>query len=198
MTSNICKIRNGIKDLSVILNESEKIAEYNGFNAKQALHLRLICEEIDGMLPNIINDYDGDFWIEYNDGVCKVNLSIVIPELNKTKKEELINVAKNKKNAAVVGVVGKIRNSIENFFLNDEHVGVYGPSSEYFDLSTGSYVGLDFSYLWTLNQYKDDVKVSQKEEAWDELEKSIIANLADDIIVGVKGKKANIVIIKNI
>jgi hypothetical protein len=38
----------------------------------------------------------------------------------------------------------------------------------------------------------------QKEDVadWDELEKSIIANLADDVIVGVKGRKANFIIVK--
>ena len=33
-------------------------------------------------------------------------------------------------------------------------------------------------------------------ENWDELEKSIIANLADDVIVGVKGKEATIAVVK--
>ena len=47
---------------------------------------------------------------------------------------------------------------------------------------------------WTLSRYKDSQKNS--EEPWDELEKSIIANLADDVIVSVKGNKVEIVIVK--
>ena len=41
-------------------------------------------------------------------------------------------------------------------------------------------------------------KTTQKEnkEAWDELEKSIIANLADDVLVGVRKDKVEILIIK--
>ena len=31
---------------------------------------------------------------------------------------------------------------------------------------------------------------------WDQLEKSIVAKLADDVIVGVRGKKVEIIIIK--
>ena len=45
--------------------------------------------------------------------------------------------------------------------------------------------------------HKEDVDGSadgDKEEAWDELEKSIIAKLADDVIVGVLSGKADIVI----
>ena len=48
MISNICKIAKGTNDLCEILKESESVALYNGFNKKQTLQLRLICEEING------------------------------------------------------------------------------------------------------------------------------------------------------
>lgn len=195
MISNICKIEKGTKDLDAILKESERVALYNGFNKKQTLQLRLICEEIDGMLPNIIGNFDGELWIEYENGVCKVTASVNIPDLDINGKEELIKVAKNKKNAAVVGIASKIRNTIENFFLEKWLMGTYSSAVGAFHMSTGYCEGVDYSYLWTLNQYKDTVKDSKQEE-WDELEKSIIANLADDVIVGVKGKQAKIVVVK--
>ena len=65
MKSNICKIENGTKDLSAILIESERVAAYNGLTHKQSLKLRLLCEEIDGMLPNIIDDFEGNLWIDF-------------------------------------------------------------------------------------------------------------------------------------
>ena len=40
------------------------------------------------------------------------------------------------------------------------------------------------------------MKKDEKSDEWDELEKSVIASTADDVIVGVKGKRADIVIIK--
>ena len=95
MKSNVCKIEKGTRDLDAILRESERVAEYNGLTHKQALQLRLLCEEIDGMLPNIIDDFEGEFWIDFEDGVCKVNISIQISALNIEKKEELIGIAKN-------------------------------------------------------------------------------------------------------
>ena len=57
-------------------------------------------------------------------------------------------------------------------------------------------VGFESAYSWNLNKYR---KVVDKENAedWDELEKSIIANLVDDLTVGVKGKQASIVVVKN-
>ena len=55
---------------------------------------------------------------------------------------------------------------------------------------------MDYSCLWTLEQYRSQVKQEEKAETWDELEKSVIASVADDVIVGVKGKQAHIIIVK--
>lgn len=194
MISNICKIEKGTNNLCEILKESERVALYNGFNQKQTLQLRLICEEINGMLPNIINDFCGDFWIDYEDGVCKVNVCIDIPELTTTKKSELIKVAKNKKNASAVGIVGKIRSAIENLFLDKEAFETHD-MAKLFNAGVEYCVGLETAYSWSLNRYKSVVKEENTQD-WDELEKSIIANLADDVIVGVKGKRATIVVVK--
>ena len=103
----------------MILKEGEKVAVYNELTPKQTLQLRLICEEIDGMLPNIIDEFSGDFWIDFEDGVCKVNVSIRFDEFSAEKKEGLIAIAKSKKNAATVGIVGKIRSALEDAFLGE-------------------------------------------------------------------------------
>ena len=196
MKSNICKIEKGTRDLDAILKESERVAEYNGLTHKETLQLRLLCEEIDGMLPNIIDDFDGSRWIEFENGVCKINVSIEIPELNIEKKEKLIDVAKNKKNAAAVGIVGKIRNAIENFFLDEAAVFNAGAPTPFLEMSTGYSDGVDYSYLWSLEQYRGTVREDKESAEWDELEKCVIASASDDVIVGVKGKCAEIVVIK--
>ena len=196
MKSNVCKIEKGTKDLEAILNESERVASYNQLNHKQTLQLRLLCEEIDGMLPNIIDDFEGDLWIDYEEGVCKVNVSIRIPEFDSNKKDELIGISKNKKNAAAVGIAGKIRCAIEDFFLNGEATGAFDAAARTVYFSTGYGEGMDYSYLWSLDQYRNKVKKNEEAEAWDELEKSVLASLADDVIVGVKGLKADVVIVK--
>ena len=196
MKSNVCKIENGTKDLESILKESERVAEYNGFTHKQTLQLRLLCEEIDGMLPNIIDDFEGDLWIDFEDGVCKVNIDIKIPEINADKREDLIGISKSKKNAAAKGIVGKIRDAIENFLLSEEAMGAFEVTPGTFYFTNGICEGVDFPYLWTLNQYRGEVTQEEQPENWDELEKSVIASVADDVIVGIKGRQAKIVIVK--
>ena len=196
MKSNVCKIENGTRDLSEILKESERVAEYNNLTHKQTLQLRLLCEELDGMLPNIVEDFEGDFWIDCENGVCKVNASIKIPAFDAGKKEDLISVAKNKKNAAAVGIVGKIRNAIENFFIAEEvKSGLTSLYSTYY-FSPG-YVGdIEYPYLWSLDQYRTNIKAEELPAEWDELEKSVIASVADDVIVGIKGNRADIIVVK--
>lgn len=196
MKSNVCKIEKGTRDLDAILKESERVAEYNGLSHKQSLQLRLLCEEIDGMLPNIIDDFDGELWIGFEDGVCEIHVSIVIPEFNTEKKEELIGIARNKKNAAAVGIVGKIRDSIENFLMDDTRMEAMAVSPAFSGIGTGYGESVDYAYLWRLEHYRSSVKKEKQSEVWDELEKSVIASVADDVIVGVKGRQANIIIVK--
>jgi hypothetical protein len=194
MISNICKIEKNNNALYEILNESESVAVYAKLNKKQTLQLRLICEELYGMLPNVIDNYSGEFWIEYENNECRVNALINIPELTAEKKESLIKLASNKKNAFAVGIVGKIRSAIENLFLDKEYFNIYDMAN-LFNSGAEFSVGIVPTYSWSLNNYR---KVVKKEDVadWDELEKSIIANLADDVIVGVKGRKANFIIVK--
>ena len=197
MKSNICKIENGTKDLRAILKESEKVAVYNELTHKQTLQLRLICEEIDGMLPNIIDNFNGDFWIDFEDDICKVNVSLRFDEFTANKKEELVGIAKNNKNAAVTGIVGRIRSALENVFLDVDAFSGGDPLMESCYFLGDYHDSSEYSSLWTLERYRKAVNKASKSEEWDELEKSVIASVADDIIVGVKGNRADIIVVKH-
>ena len=198
MKSNICKIEKGTKDLEAILKESEKVAIYNEFTHKQSLHLRLICEELDGMLPELVGNFEGKLWIEVENDVCLVRASIELNSVTSKKKEQLINVAKNKKNAAAVGIVGKIRSAMENFFLDYDESDAAFMTSNFMDMHSSYDMSLDYAYYWNLCEYRNTVRNEEKKEEWDELEKSVIASVADDITVGIKGNKAEITIMKKL
>lgn len=193
MKSNVCKIDKGIKDLDAIFAECEKVAVYNELTHKQSLQLRLLCEEADGMLPNIVDDFDGDLWFEFEDGICKVNITFELTQFSAEKKDELLKIAKNQKNAAAVGIVGKIRSAIEDFFLNDENLQNLAMSTTQVPAKT---VEDGYYYMWSLETYRNDVKKTESADDWDELEKSVLASVADDVIVSVKGKEVSIVIVK--
>lgn len=196
MKSNVCYIKKGAVDLSEILTETEKVTTYNGLPHKEALRLRLLAEELAGMLPELVKNFAGNFWMQ-NEGLrYELHVELFVENLSKEKKEALIAVSASQKNAAATGFMGKIREIAENMLLYSEEPGVSFASS-YEHMYNG---GLDFhyEYAWTLDQYASKYR-SQKTEhtaEWDQLEKSIVAKLADDVIVGVKGKKVDIIIKK--
>ena len=58
----------------------------------------------------------------------------------------------------------------------------------------------DFSKMhrWQLSEYMERTPVEKVKEKWDELEKSIIMNFADDISISIRDDIIEIVIVKNI
>ncbi len=60
--------------------------------------------------------------------------------------------------------------------------------------------GVD-TYSWSMSTYVSRVRsrlgeLAEADEAWDELEKSIVANLADEVTVNIVGNAVEIVITK--
>ena len=95
-----------------------------------------------------------------------------------------------------------IRSALENVFLEEDSFGGGDMPlesryfvTEYYN-SIDQFYAADYSSLWSLEHYRSTVKKEEKTEKWDELEKSVIASVADDIVVGVKGKRADIIIVK--
>ncbi|MBR6549241.1 MAG: hypothetical protein IKT68_06830 [Clostridia bacterium] len=211
MKSNVININQDGGYLNEILTETQKISAYASLSNKQTLRLRLLAEELVGMLKELSGEYTGEFWIEHQDLKFELITDIVVCEVmdNKTKRA-FIDVSSNKKNAAAKGIMGKIRDVVENMMYpenatiasaNDfSNLGIdalLGEDTEKTGASHNAEAlvdGLMMDNQWSLNQYKS--KQQDKEEPWDEIEKSIIANLADDVTVSVKGKNVEIVITK--
>ena len=69
----------------------------------------------------------------------------------------------------------------------------YCPASMQMGLPGSAYEGqlMDVVY-WSLSSYRENTKNSELDseyqEKWDELEKSIVSNIADDVQVGIKGR----------
>ena len=61
MKSNVCKIEKDELGLKTILSEVEKVAAYNELQKKETLRLRLLAEELTGMLPELVKNFDGYF-----------------------------------------------------------------------------------------------------------------------------------------
>lgn len=197
MKSNICTINKGGIGLDAILAEVEKVADYNNLPHKETLRLRLLAEELTGMLPELVENFDGYFWIENDENKYELHTEFSVDSLSKEKKQTLIAMSASKKNAAASGFMGKIRDIAENMLLFSENPNESNRyATEY--LYDYDVADISYSYAWTLENYLEHQKQksANKGEEWDRLEKSIVAKLADDVIVGVKGHKVEIIIKK--
>jgi hypothetical protein len=104
-------------------------------------------------------------------------------------------VASSGKNESAKGIAGKIRELFRQSLQEASD-----DDAEYLSRMTDAWVGsgmagaVDSNY-WSLQMYRQQVsakKTEQKEE-WDELEKSIIAKLADEVRVWLKADSTEIV-----
>ena len=179
---------------------------------KDSLHLKLIMEETIGMIKAMTGDFTAAIWAEKHDGSCAVKL-LANTRMDIDKKNELISASANKKNALAKGFMGKISDIIETESLIFDDVNKYqielGNMGMYYG-SMGAYgttgmSGTPFmnSFRWSLNDYKNNLNETKDDdeahlEAWDELEKSIVANIAKDVIVGVKKNFVEMTIIMDI
>lgn len=168
----------------------EFIATQN-LDRKKSIHLRLLAEEAVGMVKAMTGDFEALFWIEEENGEYRIRLTIKT-DLDRAKKEELLSLSTSGSNTAAKGIMGKIREMIENSLLDFDSAlkqqQQYGGNNGY------TYVGmgmLEDVPVWSLNSYREALedkpeKDDSDEEAWDELERSIVASLAKDVTIGIK------------
>ena len=190
MKSDVIQISRNQDNLNQILFETQRTSDYANLNAKQKIRTRLIAEEFVGMLKELSQDFEGEFWVEYENLSFTFITQLHINEvMDLQTKRSFIQISSDKKNAAAKGIMGKIRDVVENMLYPEN--AVYSASFISSQLETAVLL----NDQWTLNRYRDAQR--NNAEPWDELEKSIIANLADDVSVAVKGNNVEIAIIKN-
>ena len=187
-----------------IMDEAEKFAEYSNFDKKDAMRLRLLCEEATEMLRHLAGEFNALVWIEDNlSGETNIVLEIRT-DMDKEKRARFLNVSSTGKNMNSKGIIGKLRDIVE-FALMEENVRERMTDYDFLQMGASDEEKneeemTDFD-IWSPSQYKGAVdgfrsESDRYEEAWDELEKSIIANLADDIRIGIRDKKVNMIISK--
>lgn len=192
------------------LDETSKFAVYNGISDKAALRIRLLAEETLGMVAAITESFEADFWLESTrDHICRIHLSAQT-DMDFEKKRRLIDASRSKKNERHTGFMSKIRDIIQNSLFAFDEVSQLQAQYGYDSLMYGSMGMCDVDaattnsliYTWSMKKYQESLESMKEEdqaaaaEAWDELEKSIVASLADDVRVCVDGDTVEMIIEK--
>ena len=200
MKSEVIVVSSKGMGMDAALAQTDRVATQLGLAPREALHMRLLVEEMMGMVRSIVGYLEGKFWIENSGADYELHLTVTPYDKTEYDRDKILGVSTSGKNAAAVGIIGKICASVEAMLEDRAKLAKEDPYSFYMMgamSSMNTYTdGMAWSLLSYRNAFDTEVPRENNKEAWDELEKSIIGNLADDVIVGMRGGKVDIVVKK--
>ena len=197
MKTDVIVVSSQGRQMETALREAEKVSAYKGLSPKSALHLRLLTEEMMGMMRSITGEASGEFWIEDQDGVYQLHLRVET-RMNMEKRESLLSASTTGKNESAKGLMGKLRDFFDRG-ADDESFSPLMMAGMYDDPMASS-----MDWAWAMSRYEEAVSARMKQEdeqaaeAWDELEKSVVARVADEVKVSIRGNNAEMIIIKKL
>ena len=108
MKTDVIKVSGQKKMMEAAIGQADKVAAYKGLPEKEAMHLRLLTEEMMGLMQSVTGTSDGEFWIEDEDGEYRLHLQ-GRTTLSAEKKEQLLSVSASGKNESAKGLMGRLR-----------------------------------------------------------------------------------------
>lgn len=193
MKSNKCILTGTRSDIENALREVEKVAQYNQLTEKQCLQLRLLAEEMMGMQAGILGFTQGVLYLENKGKIFNLYLHADV-DLDLPVQEKLVEMSTSKTNAAYSGFMGKIRR-IADHMLHDSLSGCYFGSNYSGNPMNFVHPMIDYDKVWALSQYREQARKDM--EQWDELEKSIVASIADELVVGARTDYVDLIAVKD-
>ena len=183
--------------IEAALEQVDKVVAYKGLSEKNALHLRLLTEEMMGLMRSITGETEGTFWIEDEGGEYRLHLR-VNTMLNIDKKEQLLSVASSGKNESAKGLMGRLRDFFDWGY--DEDLNEFASPLMLPDMYEHS-TSPTLDWEWSMQRYERALSVKMDSdpsarEAWDELEKSVVKHVADDIKVSIRSGTVEMIILK--
>ena len=186
--------------MNAALEQADKVAAYKGLSMKDALHLRLLTEEMMGLMRSITGEREGIFWIEDEDGEYRLHLQ-VRTLLNSEEREQLLAVSSSGRNESAKGLMGRIRDFFD--WGSDEDLATYTSPlllPDAFEYTSSP--SLDWE--WSMARYENALSTQIEQgdqnvrEAWDELEKSVVSHVADEVKVSIRSGTVEMIIYKKL
>ena len=204
MVSDKFTVNNDAQRMAAARYVTESFAEQAGLDGRNALRLELLVEETLGMVKTMLDSFYGQIWFTADGRDVEIHFEATA-DMDADKKEELLSVSSTGKNVAAKGFMAKLGEMISGALRSaGRSIDAYGQETmKYGVVHTPELMAAypDMMTIWTLQTYRVDLDQARTdgdfaEEAWDELEKSIVAKLADDVAVGVRGDRIDLVIRK--
>ena len=187
------------KRMETALEQVEKVAAYKGLSRKATLHLRLLTEEMMGMMRAITGAPEGQFWIEDEEGEYQLHLRVAA-RLSSEKREQLLSASATGKNESAKGLMGRLRDFFD-WSCDEDYDTFTNPIllPDAFEYSSAPML----DWEWSMRRYENVLTARKAQdyaarEAWDELEKSVVKNVADDVRVAIRGGSVEMIILKKL
>ncbi len=209
MKSDVIHVTNGGVGITDAVKQTEKVAAFKALSKKESIHLLLLTEEMMGMMRALTGERRASFWIEDEIDCMKLHLKAET-SMNAEMREKLLSASTTGENIAAKGVMGKIRDIFSRILEPADSTLPRSYTAGWNYSETGELIkpviGNPMSKnagappmvsVWSLNKYRELAEKTSGEE-WDELEKSVIANIADEIEIGIAGNTVEMIIYKKI
>ena len=202
MKSDVIHVTNTGDGVAEAVMQAELVARFKSLPQKDSIHLLLLTEEMLGMMKALTGEQEADFWIEDDNEGFQLHLQAKT-KMNTEMRKKLLSASSSGENIAAKGVMGKMRD-LFNRLVEPTEAPI---ASEYAagwvspNLSTAGAAAVAKNYssatvnVWSFNRYKAS---KAKDEAWDELEKSIIANIADEVEIGIAEGSVEMIVFKKL
>ena len=166
---------------------------------KAALRVRLLSEETMNLIRSITGEMDAEFFLEKDDRQIKLHLNtntIMFAE----KRKELMEISTTKENAAAKGFMGKIREVFELAMLPKDERSARESRIGMMGLVDPTALSASSSETWKMSNYKNSVNEMDQDtefaqEARNELERSILGNIAKEVEISIIGDDVKMTII---
>ena len=118
--------------------------------------------------------------------------------MNSEKRDSLLAASSTGKNESAKGLMGRLRDFFDRGADEDiaaAHSSLLLPGV----MEQSSLPTLDWE--WSMTRYQNALSSQMQtsaaaREAWDELEKSVVAHVADDVRVSIRGRQVEMIIVK--
>ena len=197
-------------NIESILKEADRLSEYESYGPKDSMRLRLLAEETVGLVKGITEEFDAFIWFEGDKKECRVCVR-GRTEMTLSKHDELMAMSFTGKNTLARGLLGKLKEVVELTFMSPGDIqnnvvlsyGTVPSFPETYSADTTMAFQMMQSNIWSLKQYRESLFDEKEEDdeaalAWDELEKSVIGNLADDVQIGINNGTVEITVIRKL
>lgn len=175
MRSDIIQIDNQGNGFDRAVEETRRVARYQGLDHKQSIRLELCTEEMLSLARSVTGELNASFFMECEGK--KVDLHMTTKTvMDKEKRENLLASASSRKNEAANSFIGKLRDAFERAMLSD----------------------VERTYNELPDEISKDVfgHVADDPE-WDRYEQSTLRKLADEVKIAIRGDVVDMTVTKH-